>query len=500
MPRLTLLAITPRTATILAAPEGARFAQPRPLDWRLVERGRIVAEGHAKTTVLFLDHLTPGTAYWLDTPLGRLALTTPRCAGLIDVTDHGARDGTHCTDAFASALDAVPEGGTLYVPAGRFETLPLMLKPAMTLHLDRDAILTAPASRENWPQLPARDDQGRVIGTWEGLPDRCFAALVTALDCPGLAITGRGTIDGGGDRGDWWTWPKETREGARRPRAVHLAYSDDVSLTGVTIRNAPSWTLHPYRCDRLTAAALVIQNPPDSPNTDGLNPESCRDVTIAGIDFSVGDDCIAIKAGKRAPDQDDHLAPTQDIRISHCRMQRGHGAVVIGSEMSGGVSDVSVSACDFIGTDRGLRLKTRRGRGDAIRNISLSDVVMQDVATPLAINAFYFCDADGKDDWVQSRAPAAVDHTTPQITGVTLTRVAAHGVTCAAAAILGLPEAPVTGVKLTEFTVSFRTGAPPAPPLMALQVPPVAAAGLLAEFAVVTGSVTEITTAAEAAC
>ena len=500
MPSLSLLAITPRTATILAAPDGARFAQPRPLDWRLVERGRVVTEGQMDTAVLFLDHLTPGTAYWLDTGLGRLALTTPRCAGRVDVTDHGARGGLDCTDAFARALDALPEGGTLYVPAGRFETLPLMLKPAMTLHLERDAILTAPSGREGWPKLPARDDTGRVIGTWEGLPDRCFAALVTARDCPGLAITGRGTIDGGGASGDWWTWPKETRDGARRPRAVHLAYSDDVSLTGVTIRNAPSWTVHPYRCDRLTAAALTIQNPPDSPNTDGLNPESCRDVTIAGIDFSVGDDCIAIKAGKRAPDQDDHLAPTQNIRISHCRMQRGHGAVVIGSEMSGGVSDISVSACDFLGTDRGLRIKTRRGRGGMIRNISLSDVVMQDVATPLAINAFYFCDADGKDDWVQSRDRSLADDTTPQITGITMTRVTAQGVSCAAAAILGLPEAPVTDVKLTDFTVSYHPDATPTPPLMALHVPPVAAAGLLAEFAVVTGTVTEITTAAEAAC
>lgn len=500
MPSLSLLAITPRTATILAAPDGARFAQPRPLDWRLVQRGRVVTEGQTDTAVLFLDHLTPGTAYWLDTQLGRLALTAPRCAGRVDVTDHGAREGLDCTDAFARALDALPEGGTLYVPAGRFATLPLMLKPAMTLHLERDAILSAPASREGWPRLPARDEIGRIIGTWEGLPDRCFAALVTALDCPGLAITGRGTIDGGGASGDWWTWPKDSRDGARRPRAVHLAYSDDVSLTGVTIRNAPSWTVHPYRCNRLTAAALTIQNPPDSPNTDGLNPESCREVTIAGIDFSVGDDCIAIKAGKRAPGQEDHLAPTQNIRISHCRMQRGHGALVIGSEMSGGVSDISVSACDFIGTDRGLRIKTRRGRGGTVQNISLSDVVMQDVVTPLAINAFYFCDADGKDDWVQSRAPAPVDDTTPQITGITMTRVTAHGVSCAAAAILGLPEAPVTDVKLTDFTVSYRHDAPPAPPLMALHVPSVAAAGLLAEFAVVTGAVTEITTAAEAAC
>ena len=97
------------------------------------------------------------------------------------------------------------------------------------------------------------------------------------------------------------SWPKETRDGARRPRGLHLIDCTDVTLLGFTIRNAPSWTIHPQGCARLTAAALTIEAPHDSPNTDGFNPEMCEDVEILGTAFSVGDDCIAIKAGKRGP-------------------------------------------------------------------------------------------------------------------------------------------------------------------------------------------------------
>ncbi|MBF9035840.1 glycoside hydrolase family 28 protein [Rhodobacterales bacterium HKCCE2091] len=490
MPKLDVLALTARTAALLLAPDGVKFRQARPVAWRLTgPGGGVRAEGLADTAVLFLDRLDPGSAYRVATPFGEIGFETPPCTGLMDLGMFGAsphsRDNT---DAFARAVAAVPEGGTLRVPPGRFVTRPVFLKPRMTLHLDPGAVIAAPGDRTGWPQLPARDGAGRVTGTWEGLPEASFAAPVTAIDCPGLKITGRGTIDAGGDRGDWWTWPKETRDGARRPRAVQIIHSDDVVLSGITIRNAPSWTLHPYRCRRLTAAALTIANPPDSPNTDGFNPESCDNVTITGVDFSVGDDCIAIKAGKRAPDQVDHLAPTRGVRIAHCRMRRGHGAVVIGSEMSGGISDVTVENCEFHGTDRGLRIKTRRGRGGHVRDIRLHGVEMDDVATPLAVNAFYFCDPDGRDDWVQDRAPAPVDATTPEICGISFERVTARGVSVAAAAILGLPEAPVRGVAMRDFRVSYAPAADPEPPLMALGVAPVSGAGLIEENADVEGA------------
>ncbi|MFD0981890.1 polygalacturonase PglA [Tropicimonas aquimaris] len=492
MAGLRVLATTARTVSLLLAPDGARFALSEPIYWTLRDaEGRRVAAGEARAAALFLDGLAPDTGYRLETDIGSLEFRTQPCAGLVEAADFGV-DAMHPdnTEAFARAIDAVPPGGTLRLGRGRHVTGPLFLKPRMTLHLDEGAELAARSDREGWPILPERTADGRVLGTWEGLPEPCYAALVTAIDCDRLAITGRGVIDGGGDRGDWWHWPKERRNGARRPRTLHLVHGADISVTGVTIRNSPSWTVHPYRCRRLHVSSVRIENPPDSPNTDGLNPESCEAVEIAGVDFSVGDDCIAIKAGKRGPGQTDHLAPTRDVRISHCRMQRGHGAVVLGSEMSGGIHNVTISDCEFHATDRGLRLKTRRGRGGTVERVSMRNVEMWDVPTPLAVNAFYFCDPDGKDDWVQNRAPAPVDETTPSLRGISLTNVRAHRVSLAAAAVLGLPEAPVGGIAIAGFEVSYDPDARAAEPLMALGVKPVRHAGVIARNAEVTGTVT----------
>ncbi|WP_138467190.1 glycoside hydrolase family 28 protein [Poseidonocella sp. HB161398] len=487
-PRLATL--SGRTATILLSPPGALYRLQHPVAWRLSRDGVIYYEGTATTAPVFLEDLLPGHDYLFDSDLGDLDFATPRCAGLVDAGDHGLDEAApDNAAALAAAVAATPEGGTLMLPRGRYLTGPIFLKPGITFWLPEGAELAGKGERAGWPQLPARDAQGRVVGTWEGLPATSFASVVTAIDCAGLKITGRGTIDGGGDRGDWWSWPKETREGARRPRTLFLAHSPDVELSGLTIRNSPSWTVHPFRCDRLTAAGLFIQNPPDSPNTDGFDPESCEDVTLAGLHFSVGDDCIAVKAGKRAPGQADHLAPTRRLAITHCHMERGHGAVVLGSEMSGEITDVTISACSFEGTDRGLRIKTRRGRGGKVARVTLDHVAMQDVPTPFAANAFYFCDPDGRDDWVQSRAPATVDETTPLIGDITFRDVTATGVRLAVVALLGLPERPIRGIVLERVRASFDPEAVAEVPLMALGQAPARHETIRADFAEVTGEI-----------
>ncbi|MGH1415390.1 MAG: glycoside hydrolase family 28 protein [Pelagimonas sp.] len=492
MPKI--LAVTARTISLIVVPDGAKFTLPQHLDWVLTDAaGATVQSGSSDRVGIFLEGLHPETTYDFKCDLGSLQIKTPACTGLVDASDYGASpDSSDNSHALQKAIRAVPEGGTLRVRPGTFNTAPLFLKPNMTLLLERGCRLSAIGNRAAWPILNALDENGRTLGSWEGLPDSSHAALVTAIDCHNLTITGAGVIDGGGDTGDWWQWPKETRNGARRPRTVHLAYCNDVVLSGVTICNSPSWTVHPYLCENLHCSNLSIQNPPNSPNTDGLNPESCKSVTLTALHFSVGDDCIAIKAGKRGTGKNLHLAPTRDIVIQHCLMERGHGAVVIGSEMSGGIHDVTISKCQFLATDRGLRIKTRRGRGGEVSDIHLTDVDMVDVPTPLAINAFYFCDPDGKADWVQTRTPAPVDETTPSIRNITMKRVTAQGVTTAAAAVLGLPEAPVTGVQLCDVAVSYAANATPDVPLMSLSVPSMRHASVWAEFANVDGSITEI--------
>jgi polygalacturonase len=492
MPVLETVCVSARTATILLTPDGTRFHLPTPVEWHLADQdGEIVACGRTGKAPVFIEQLEPSRDYRFVCDLGEYAFQTRPCGGLVNAARFGiSPEAADNSEALMRAVEQVPENGTLEIPPGRYLTRPIFLKPHMTLYLPTGTELAAPASRENWPILPARDPDGRVIGTWEGLPEPSFAAVVSAIGCDGLTITGMGRIDGGGDKGDWWQWPKETRNGARRPRTLHLAHSADVSLSGLTICNSPSWTIHPYRCDRLTAAALRIENPPDSPNTDGLNPESCEDVRLTGLDFSVGDDCIAIKAGKRSDSQTDHLAPTRRVSITYCRMERGHGAVVIGSEMSGSVTDVDIRHCEFLGTDRGLRLKTRRGRGGEIARIRMDDVLMDGVATPFAANAFYFCDPDGRSDAVQNRATAPVDVTTPLIKDISLTRIEARNVSHAAIALLGLPEAPIRDVKVYEFSVTFDPRAEPGVPLMALGVPAVKHAGILADNAEISGTIT----------
>ena len=492
MPDLSLVAATTRTATFLLTPPGTRHALDRPVAWRLEDaEGGAVAQGTARAAPLFVEGLSPATRYRLKTELGGLDFETEACAGTVDAADHGV--GPEVRDnapALARALAALPEGGTLVLPRGVLACGPLRLRPRVTLWLPEGCTLAARGDREGWPILPARDARGRVLGTWEGLPEPSFAAPLTGIDCHGLTLTGRGTLDAGGDRGDWWDWPKETRDGARRPRALFLAHSDDVRITGLTVRNAPSWTVHPYRCDRLLAAALTIRNPHDSPNTDGFNPESCRGARLLGLDISVGDDCIAVKAGKRgAAGEDGHLAPTRDLEIAHCRMARGHGAVVLGSEMSGDITGVTIRDCTFEGTDRGLRVKTRRGRGGRVSGIRLDRVEMQGVATPVAVNAFYFCDPDGRSDAVQSRSPALVGTGTPRIADIALTDVTATGAGPAGIAALGLPEAPITGLRLERVIIAFDPEARAAVPLMALGVPAMRHVPLHSDHAEIVGTV-----------
>lgn len=481
---IRLAALTPRTATLILCGPGIRYTLPEPLSWSLSGPDG-ADEGTATVAALTLPALAPASDYRLQLPGAgaALAFRTPPCAGLVDLSDFGGGDAAQ----FAAAVAATPPGGTLFVPAGRWRTAPVFLRSGMTLHLAPGAVISAITDRAAIPILPARHPDGRPLASWEGVPAASYAALLTAIDARNLSVSGAGVLDGGGGEGDWWTWPKATRGNARRARTVFLAGCEDVVLSGLTIRNSPSWTVHPSRCRRLTAAGLAIEAPPDSPNTDGLNPESCEDVTIEGCRFTTGDDCIAIKAGRRLPGPDGagHLAPTRRVTIRNCRMERGHGAVVIGSEMSGDVTDVAVSDCEFVGTDRGLRIKTRRGRGGEVARIRLDGCSMAGIGTAFSANAFYNCDPDGGSEAVQSRAPAPVDATTPRIRGVAVRDVAIDGLRVAVGAFLGLPEAPIEDVALSGISVAFDPAAEPGAADMACRVAPMRHAGIVAENAAV---------------
>ncbi|WP_316979053.1 glycoside hydrolase family 28 protein [Shumkonia mesophila] len=488
---LALLSATARTAAfevVDAAGPDLDAAFPVRLD------GEAVFETAA--AVFVLNDLMPDTGYAVQVADGSaLAFRTRAETAALDVRLFGAvGDGTHDdTAALQAAIAACPAGGTVIFGPGQWASGPLFLKSGTTLYLRPGATLKGHAARARYPILPGRIERsGRpdlFLGSWEGDPDDCFASLLTGLDVADVAIVGGGVIDGNAAAGDWWQWPKEKRP-ARRPRTLFFNACRDVLVQGVTICNSPSWTVHPLFSRGLRFHGLTIENPKDSPNTDGLDPESCEDVEIVGGRFSVGDDCIAIKSGKiflgRLLKR-----PSRGIRIRRCRMEYGHGAVVIGSEMAGGVGDVEIGHCLFRQTDRGLRIKTRRGRGEdgIVDGIHLHDVRMEDVADPLVINAFYYCDPDGKSDYVQDRRPLPVDAGTPTVRNIRFERVEATGVRHAAAYVLGLPERPVSGLVVRDVRIGFAADAEPAPPVMACGVAPLARAGFV--FINVEGPVVE---------
>ena len=479
---IELLASGPRSATFSVDAERHLYERDAALGWQVRKPdGGLAAEGATRRVVFTVVQLEPDKAYILHAGGARFEFRTRPETALADIRDFGAStEAPNNADAIQRAISALPEGGTLRIPAGYWPSGPVFLKSDMTLLFEAGAELAAISEREAFPVLPARHPDGRVLGTWEGVAEACYASLINAIDCRNLFIAGKGTIDGGGDRGDWWSWPKETREGARRARTVFLSGCEDVVLSGLTIRNSPSWTVHPVLCRRLLAADLTIENDPRSPNTDGFNPESSADIRLLGLSISVGDDCIALKAGKRSPDGGPDR-PTQHVRIANCLMERGHGAVVIGSEMSAGVRDIAIRNCHFKGTDRGLRIKTRRGRGGMVSDISLADSLMEDVATPVAVNSFYFCDADGRSDYVQSRSALPVSTETPSIRSIAISNVTVSGARTAAAVFYGLPEAAIHDIAFEGYSVSFAPDAEAEVPEMACLLPPLRHAGIVAE-------------------
>lgn len=437
--------------------------------------------GITERHVFSLTGLTPGARHRLeidgDAPLD--FATAPETV-LLDIRNFGADPASlDNAKAIQAAIDACPVGGTVLFPAGRWMSAPLFLRSGANLHFEAGAVLKALGERARFPILPARNAGGAVLGTWEGEAADCHAALLSGIGAENIAITGAGVIDGGGAEGGWWRTPK-ARIPACRPRTIYLIHCRAITIAGVTATNSPSWTIHPLFSRDLAFLDLAVANPPDSPNTDGLNPEACQNVDIVGVRFSVGDDCIAIKSNKLALAREMKQA-SSGIRIRRCHMQRGHGGVVLGSECGGGIRDVTIERCRFDGTDRGLRIKTRRGRGRmaVIERIAMRHVVMRRVDTALVVNSFYNCDIDGHDPTVQSRQAPPVDDGTPTVRDITVEHVVASEIAHAAGFFLGLPENPITGLVVRDFEATYRPDAQPGPPDMADNLPLLRHAGLV---------------------
>jgi polygalacturonase len=403
-----------------------------------------------------------------------------------NLTSFGARgDGqTDNSRAFAEALGALKgRGGILRVEGGTWLTGPLELFSNTTLYLDEGAVISF---------IPEPERYQPVYTRWEGV---CCYAMHPCLFSNGrehIKIAGTGTLDGNGQV--WWNLLREKRRrgqtlpetpveqelarlnrgfekqpgggGGRniqflRPPLVQFLNCHHVEVESVHLLNSPFWTFHPVFCEGLKIQGIFISNPPDAPNTDGIDIDSCGDVRIENCHISVGDDGIALKSGA-GEDGIKIGKPCRDVVVRGCTVEDGHGGIVIGSETAGGVFQVLAEECLFRGTDRGIRIKSRRGRGGEIRDLDFRNITMENNLCPVVINMYYRCGADPSDIFF-SPEPLPVNPATPSVKNVRISGIRASGCRASAGFIAGLPEAPVENLTIcgSEFATDEQSGVNP---------------------------------------
>lgn len=439
----------------------------------------------AKTNVFSLFDLKPDTEYTLKVCGETLTFTTGKETCGVNVKEFGAvGDGVHDdTVNIQTAINCLPVGGRLYFPEGTYSIAPLALKSHITLHLAENAVLLGVTDTERYPVIPgALDDMetGELVqfGTWEGNSIPMHQALLFAEYAEDIRIVGKGVVDGNAQNSEWWINVKERKIG--RPRLLFTNRCKDITVHGITAQNAASWQLHPYFSENLDFLDVSVNAPKNSPNTDALDPEACDNVNIIGCKFSVGDDCIAIKSGKIEIGKK-YKTPANHHTIRNCIMQFGHGAITLGSEMAGGVKNLTVNRCIFNRTDRGLRIKTRRGRGkDAvIDGVLFENIKMDGVLTPIVINMWYnCCDPDRYSEYNTVRDKLPVDERTPYLGKFTFRDMVCENCQVAACYCDGLPEQPIEEITVENIRFTYDENAQEGIPAMRNNAEPMCRAGM----------------------
>jgi len=428
------------------------------------------------------------------------------------ITDFGAvGDGsTDNTRSIAAAIAVCGKagGGQVVVPPGVFLTGSIHLVSNMTLHLQAGATVLFSDnydSEEHYPFVESR---------WAGTELWMYSPLVFGKDLTNVAITGKGTFDGNPRK--LWDYfyarlngvamedekPSSDREkqlaqlnrgryentdcGGRglgamilRPPLMELNNCRNVRLDGFTNQNSPFWNTHLVYCQNVTVHDLTFRNPPGAPNGDGLDLDSCNGVRVSNCCFDVNDDCLALKSGMN----DDGARvgkATENVTISNCTMLRGHGGVVMGSDGAGGVRNVTVTNCVFVGTSRGIRLKSNRGRYSVFQDLRFDNIIMQDVMCPIVMNLYYTCGATERTQEIVSdpNARPIVD-STPQIKNIHISNVTARGHMAAAGVLIGLPERPIENVTLDNVIIDALPRDEPCKPAMAFGLDEMLGEGLV---------------------
>ncbi|MEK5282549.1 MULTISPECIES: glycoside hydrolase family 28 protein [Paenibacillus] len=377
---------------------------------------------------------------------------------IYNINDYGAHPNSAepSTEAIARAIHAASEagGGTVYVPSGHYQTGAIFMKSNIELQLSPGAELSFSSDPNDYPVVSSR---------WEGVKQNVHASCIFGINLENVSVTGAGKLDGRG--APWWDKHRNSPDSLLYPRPKLISFDNcrRVTLRDLTLVNSPSWTVNPICCQDVTIDNLSIYNPADSPNTDGIDPESCVNVRISNCNIDVGDDCIAIKAGTE--DTKERVA-CENITITNCTMIHGHGGVVLGSEMSGDIRNIVISNCVFKQTDRGIRLKSRRGRGGVVEDIRVSNIVMEDVICPFILNLYYFCGPRGKDKYVWDKNPYPVTEETPCFRRIHFANITARNVHAAAGFLYGLAEQYISEITFSNIDISMAENAIPGRPAM----------------------------------
>jgi polygalacturonase len=425
----------------------------------------------------------------------------------VSITDFGAvGDGqTLNSEAFSKAIDKVAEegGGSVVIPRGIWLTGPIVLKSNINIHVEAGALVIFSTNKELYPMIESN---------YEGLEAvRCLSPFY-GKDLENIAFTGEGVFDGSGgvwrhvkrekmtnsqwekllnsggvtnEKGNLW-YPSESFKRGEdigkinfpnlfdniedykevkdylRPVMVSLVNCKNVLFDGPVFQNSPAWCIHPLMCENLMIRNIDVRNPWYSQNGDGIDIESCKNSVIYNCTFDVGDDAVCIKSG-RGKEGRDRGVPTENIIVKKCVVYHGHGGVTVGSEMSGGVKNMHVSDCTFMGTDVGLRFKSTRGRGGVVENIYISNIDMINIPTnAISFNLYY----GGlsvtemlaqKDDNKKVEPIAEVTEETPQFKDITIKNVTCKGA-YQAIYLQGLPEMNLENVHLENLTMEAENG------------------------------------------
>ncbi len=413
------------------------------------------------------------------------------------IKDFGAvNDGRQLnTEAFAKAINACNSagGGKVIVPAGSWLTGPIELKSNVNLVIEKGALIAFTKDHSQYPMIKASGKSSNIVP----------ASPVYGYDLKNVAITGEGVIDGAGETwrpikkmkttaAEWdsltrsggvvskdgkiW-WPaKEAMEGEQflkdlkqnkavlsaedylpardflRPHLLYLVNCENILIENVTLRNSPKFIFYPNNCTNLTMRSVNVFNEWNAQNGDGIDISQCKNVLIYQCIVSAGDDGICMKSGsgKNNPE----VFNLENVVVAECTVYRAHGGFVIGSNTDGGIQNVLVQNCHFIGSDIGVRVKSNAGRGGLVKNIFMRNIDMSHIKeAAISFDTFY------------EDVPAGSEKSSSGITGDKIplfTHFYFDSITCngakTAVSITGLEQTPVRNVYFKNIEIQSDNG------------------------------------------